>query len=385
MTTRSPPSPPAGVRPDGPPPAEDPFLRKVVWVLLATTVTGLLLTLLILGIEIVLVAFGGVLLAVLLSALTDLAARLVPLPRGWVYALVLVVLLLLLAGAGALLAPRVTAQVAELRQELPRMWSELQRFLGEQPWGAWADEQLTGGDLEERIEDSAGALFGGLTQSFTLLITVVFTALFSAASPGLYMQGITRLFPLRRRDRALEVLGQLGHTLRWWLIGRALAMTLVGISTAIVLLLLGVRFATLLGIMAGLFTFVPYLGPIVAGVPIVLVSLVEGPQTAVYALLLYTAVQLLEGYVLDPVLMHRLVYIPPVVTIVLQVLLGVVIGVVGIALATPLAAVLVVLVRVYREDILGEPPEDETQKEADEPKAAPPRAHRDGNGASVTA
>jgi predicted PurR-regulated permease PerM len=134
-----------------------------------------------------------------------------------------------------------------------------------------------------------------------------------------------------------------------------------------VLSLLGVDFAMLLGLIAGLLTFVPYLGPIAAGVPIVLFAALDGPQTALWVLLAYTAIQQVEGNVLDPIIMHKLIYIPPVLTIVIQVLMGVVIGVMGIAMATPLAAVLIVLNRFYRRDFLGDPrAEDDEDEEKEE-------------------
>jgi len=111
---------------------------------------------------------------------------------------------------------------------------------------------------------------------------------------------------------------------------------------------------------------VPYLGPIAAGVPIVLFSLLEGPDTALWVLLAYTAIQQVEGNVLDPIIMHKLIYIPPVLTVVMQVLMGVVLGVMGVVMATPLAAVLVVLNRFYRREILGDPKADRDGEDDEE-------------------
>ncbi|MBE0596051.1 MAG: AI-2E family transporter, partial [Desulfuromonadales bacterium] len=153
-----------------------------------------------------------------------------------------------------------------------------------------------------------------------------------------------------------EVLAEIGATLRWFLVARAIAMLLVGASTAIALLLLNIPLALLLGVIATLLTFVPYLGPIAAGVPIVLVALLEGPQQALWALIVYTVIQQIEGILFDPLILQRIIRLAPVVTIVSQVLGGVLLGVLGIALATPFAAVMQVFIRrVYREDILGEP------------------------------
>lgn len=339
-------------------PAHDPFVRRVATAVAITAAAGLLLAVFILGIEVFLVAFAGVLLAVFLRALADLLSRRAGLGEGWALTTVVLTLLVLLALGAWLLAPQVLAQVDQVGERLPRIVAEAEAFLQRHGWGRWLLARVQDGDVRDGLGSALGGVLATAATWFTYLLTLLFVGLFGAASPQLYEDGIVRLFPLRHRVRARQVLGEIGYTLRWWLIGRAVAMSAVGLTTALVLALLGMPFALLLGLIAGLFTFVPYLGPIAAGVPIVLFALLEGPELALYALLAYTAIQVVEGYVLDPLIMQRLVYIPPVLTLVMQVLMAVLIGVLGIAMATPLAAVLVVLAKVYRQDVLGEPPRE---------------------------
>lgn len=150
-------------------------------------------------------------------------------------------------------------------------------------------------------------------------------------------------------------MSEIGRTLGQWLMGKLLSMLIVGVLTATGLALLQVPLALLLGIVAGLLDFIPYVGPIMAGVPAVLIAFSEGPQLALYVLLLFAALQLAEGYLLLPLIERRTVALPPALTIGAQVLLGALFGFAGVALATPITAVLTVAIAMlYVEDVLGD-------------------------------
>jgi predicted PurR-regulated permease PerM len=127
------------------------------------------------------------------------------------------------------------------------------------------------------------------------------------------------------------------------------------VLTWIGLHLLGVPFALPLALFAGLAEFVPYVGPIVAGVPAVLVGLAEGPELALWTAGLYVLVQSVESYLLTPLIQQRAVYLPPALLLFAQVVLGVTAGPLGIVVATPLAAAgLVAVNKLYVEDVLGD-------------------------------
>ena len=186
---------------------------------------------------------------------------------------------------------------------------------------------------------------------------VVFVALglYLAIDPGVYVRGLVRLVPRPRRARVQEVLQEVGATLGHWLVGRIVSMGIVGGITTGGLWLLGVPLAPALGFLAALAEFVPNVGPFLAFVPALLLALTESTTRALAVLLLYLGVQGFESYVLTPLVEKRAVALPPALTITAQVLMAVLVGGLGLALATPLAAAALVLVRrLYVEDTLGD-------------------------------
>ena len=158
----------------------------------------------------------------------------------------------------------------------------------------------------------------------------------------------------RTEENMREVLAKLSDTLWWWLIGRLIAMTFIGVATGVGLTLLGVPLAFILGLLAALLSFVPNLGPILSALPAILLGFVQSPQTALWVAALYAGVQVVESYVLDPIIDRKTVYLPPAFTISAQLLMGLFAGLLGVTLATPLAAALVVIVTMlYVQDVLG--------------------------------
>jgi predicted PurR-regulated permease PerM len=345
-------------------PARDPFVIRVVVVVAAAAFGVLVATLVVLGIGVLLAAFAGVLFAILLNTFARGLAGRTPLPYGWSLAVVVLLLLALLGGGVWLLGGQIAAEAEEFSRMLPEVGADVVAYLEQYAWGQWLLEQAGNAGNSGNGEDDAGgsgaggsaalAVLGKLSDLFTYLLVTVFVGLFAAANPKLYTDGIVSLTPIRHRDWMREVLGELGHKLRWWLIGQGAAMILIGVSTALVLWAFGVRLAAVVGLIVGLLGFVPYLGPIVGVLPVAVVAGGDGATTLLWVLLAYTAVQMLEGYVATPLILERTVYLPPVFTIILQILLGVVLGVKGIVMATPLAAVVLVLSRFYRRDFLGD-------------------------------
>ena len=185
----------------------------------------------------------------------------------------------------------------------------------------------------------------------------LFIGLYGAVAPRTYRNGLLLLVPGPCRERSGEVLDAAGAMLRGWLIGAFIKMTIVGVVTTAGLALLGIPLALALGLIAFLFEFIPFLGPILAAVPAVLVALTIGPMEAVHVGLLYLGVQVAESYVLTPLIDQRSVHLPPALAITTQVLLGTLLGALGVVFAIPLTALGMVLVRMlYIEDFLGEQP-----------------------------
>jgi predicted PurR-regulated permease PerM len=303
--------------------------------------------------DVLLLIFGSILLAVVLRAPTDWLAAKTRLSAPWALGVVLLVITAMLAAAGWLLGGAVTEQSQAIAEQAPQMLERVKERLDEY---GWARDRI---DADAILDDGDGTFVGRglrvISATFGALANValvVFMAVLFAAQPQLYVKGTLRLVPKEKRDRAAEVMHRLGETLRRWLVGQLVLMSFVAITTTFGLWLLDVNAALALGILAGLLTFIPFLGPLIAAAVGILVSLADGLITAAWVTVLYIGIQVIEG-MLEPLVQQRAVYLPPALLIVSQLALGVLVGFVGIVLATPLAAALMVTVQMlYIEDVL---------------------------------
>ena len=194
---------------------------------------------------------------------------------------------------------------------------------------------------------------------------LIFLAVYFAAEAGLYAGGLVRLVPPPRRARAAEILHETASAVWYWMLGRLFSMTVLGVVTALGLWLLGVPLPVALGFLAGIMTFVPYIGSIVSAIPGVIIAASINLTLAVYVIALYLGVHVVEGYLLVPLVQRRAVHLPPALTLSAQVILGFLAGFIGLLFATPLVAAVLVLVRmIYVEDILGDRKSEPTPFEA---------------------
>ena len=191
---------------------------------------------------------------------------------------------------------------------------------------------------------------GLLEKALGTAILLTAAALYFAANPQPYVTGPLRLVPERHRRHTRDILGTVGHTLQFWLAGQLVDMLVVGIVTGIGLVLLGIRLPFILGVIAGLLNFVPYVGAIGGAVPAILVALSESPHQALFVAALFFIVQALEGNVLSPIIQRHAVDLPPAVTILAQTAFGALFGMPGIILATPIAAAILAALREVTSD-----------------------------------
>ena len=226
-------------------------------------------------------------------------------------------------------------------------------------WGRRLMEPSNKESLLTGVADLWGGITGLFTASLSIFvgaIVVVVVGLFLAANPETYVNGLVRLLPPPRRGRGKEVLEAAGRRLAWWLVGRGISMSVVGVATGVGLWLLGVPLAPALGLLTGLLNFIPTFGPLIAAVPTALVALTVSPMEAVYAVALYTAVACLDGYALTPLVQMRVSHLPPALLLVVQVLMGVLAGQFGLVLAAPVLVIVMVFVQMlYVEDVLEKP------------------------------
>ena len=361
--------------------------------------------------DLFLTAFIGILFGLAVSRGVDRLTRW-RIPRGIGAALVVLSFIGLLVGFGAWVAPTIRAQSVELRRRLPESIDRLEAWANRHnsgllgsllgstgttahhdssragPTGATAQKapaaqgsqtgstggaasappavpanpDTTASPLRERLSKQlSGAtryLFPFLSSTFAVLgglLIIIFLAVYIGADPELYHRGLIALFPRRARHRAGEVLSAMATSLRRWLVTQLIAMVAIGVVTTVVLLLLGVKAAFALGILAGLLEFIPTVGPILSAVPAVAMGFVDSPQKALYVALAFWGIQFAENHLLIPLLMKGGVNAPPVLTILAQALMALLFGFLGLMCAVPLLAAIMVAVKMlYVEDVVGE-------------------------------
>jgi len=319
--------------------------------------------------------FSGMLLGVALNAMTAMLGRFVRLPHALRLAIVCVVLASLLSGVaflgGATIAQQATALSDTIKSQLVGVKAFLDRNGIDTSYfdiGAPAPGSAltTPGTAPTHNFSSAGAFAssGGaiISQTFKLLLgtvsavgnffIVLFLGLAFAAQPGVYHDGLLFMAPARHRARATVIVDRIGETLERWLIAQIITMFAVFVVTWIGLGIIGVQGSFILGIQAGLLTFIPTVGALIGGLIVVLASFASGWVAAASAFVLFLGVHALESYILTPMLQRQALEIPPATLFAFQILLGVVFGIWGLALALPLMAVAKVMIDYFKTEDL---------------------------------
>jgi len=321
--------------------------------------------------------FAGMLLGVALNAMTNMLGRVVKLPHALRLTIVCLALAGVLSGViflgGATIAQQATALSGTIKSQLVSVKAFLERNgidtsyfdLGNPAATPTASSTpATPGAATTHNLPSAGAIAssGGAIVSQTLKLLlgtvsavgnffiVLFLGLTFAAQPSVYRKGLLFMAPARHRARATVIVDRIGETLERWLIAQIITMFAVFVVTSIALAIIGIQSSFILGIQAGLLTFIPTVGALLGGLIVVLASLASGWVAAASAFVLFLGVHALESYILTPLLQRQALEIPPATLFAFQILLGVVFGIWGLALALPLMAIAKVMIDHFKAD-----------------------------------
>ncbi|SHG02205.1 Predicted PurR-regulated permease PerM [Kaistia soli DSM 19436] len=304
-----------------------------------------------------LVIFAGILFAAFLDACARALKPILPVGRT-IRLVIVIAALSLLAIVGTVrgvvqLPEQVRSLIAIIDSQLDFLQEKLLAF-GIESLGPEGGRNFQGllPDMGQMFGHAQFAV-GTATSVLTTTIVIVFVGLMFCFDPASYRDGVVRLVPIGRRDRVRSVMDEMGGALRAWLIGQAARMLLMGVAVWIALYALGVPGAFVLGIQAGLLNFIPYLGPIVAAIPVALVAMPLGTAMLIWAVGIYTVIQTVEGYIIGPLIQKKAAEVPPAWTLVGIVIAGTLFGTLGVALAMPLMAIgRIALIRFYVEDWL---------------------------------
>lgn len=316
------------------------------------------------SLEILLLLFCGILLAVALDGGTRLIRHQMGLSRGVALGLVVLLAVVPLAVLATIATPTLVTQVQTLADTVPQGFENLRQELARFGWG---QDLLSFLDrsrdrildiLAGRAEWLSGVtgIFSQTLDLMTALLVLLLISVYLAAEPELYLRGLLRLFPPQRRQRIQSVLGEAGYVLRWWFVGQGVSMGILGLLMTLGLWLLGVPLAPLVGLFTAIMTFIPNFGPLIAAIPALLLALSVSASTGFYVLILILVIQNIEGSLITPVIHRHTISLPPALIIATQVLLATGVGFIGLLVAMPLVAVTMVLVkRLYVEDVLEQP------------------------------
>jgi predicted PurR-regulated permease PerM len=312
--------------------------------------------------QVVLIVFSGVLLAILFHIPADWLHSRTKLSERLSFLLSIILFAVLIALVIWLVLPRVLDQSAQIFQRINTIGSDINRYIQKNAWPQEIINQSSDitnlipniGNVGSILERVSGVFSGVLGMALSTLIVIIL-GLYLGYEPQTYTKGLVVLFPSAMRERVRVILLKIGNSLKWWLIGRVVAMVILGGLVGIGLALLGMPVAFGLGVITGLLSFIPIIGSILAIIPAALIAFSLNPLMLLYVFILYAGVQAVETYFLTPLVQRRTVLMSPALALVIQLVMGIVAGPIGVALAYPIAVVGQVLVKLlYLEDVLGE-------------------------------
>jgi predicted PurR-regulated permease PerM len=281
----------------------------------------------------VLLGFLGVLIAVVFSFPVGWLSRL--LPRGVAVILVLLVLIGAVVGFGVVVAPTLSREFGELQERAPKAFQSLRRSISRSAPGGEQLAQKAPEAVKQVGEKAVPALLA-LVSGITGIILVIVLGAFLVAQPDMYRRGVRALIPPEHEDKFDESWRRLAEGLRRWVGGILVAMTIMGTLTAIGLKLVGIEEWFLLGVLTFLGTFVPYVGAVASSVPGILAALAQSPTKALWAAVVYLGVHIVEGYLVEPLVMKRAVEVKPALLLFGQGVFSAVFGLMGTVVATPM-------------------------------------------------
>ncbi len=324
----------------GPTELYDPIIRTeikraAVWIGMTAFVVGLVWLA-----QPLLLIMGGLVLAAMFDGGARLLGRVLPIPRGIRLTIVVLAVFGFMYWTFVFTGSELAAQAASLQAIVETQIESIGNRIAAAGFNISAEDVKSFGtqilNSVGRVTEAVSSVVGTVTNMAMMLVL----AIFIAAEPRMYERGVAWMLPLAEREHFYVTAAKMGSVLRRLMAGRLLGMAVEGFGTWILLSLGGVPMAALLGVLTGLLAFLPNIGAIVSGVLIILVGFSAGVDVGLYAIFVYFVVQMVDGYLIVPMVAKRAVDLAPALVLGAQILFGALFGILGLALADPIIAMI---------------------------------------------
>lgn len=249
------------------------------------------------------------------------------------------------------LIPPISEQIQQLIQTLPQYFEALSQELGRENLNLLKTETQDIGEVvssvTSRVGKAAVGTFSNIIGGVISLIVILVLAFYFVVEEDNFKKFIRSITPLRHRPYIDNLVGRLQLQIGKWFRGQLTLGIVVGTFVFIGLKILGVKYALVLALLAGILEIVPYIGPVLSAIPAVLLGLAQSPFLALLIILLYIIIQQLENHFLVPKIMEKVVGLNPLVVILVLLVGAKLAGVLGAILAVPVATA----VHVFATDI----------------------------------
>ncbi len=324
----------------GPTELYDPLIRSevkraAVWIGMASLVAAFIWLA-----QPILLIIGGIVLAAMFDGGARLLGRILPIPRGFRLTMVVLAVFGFMYWTFVFTGSELAAQAASLQAIVETQVESIGNQIEAAGFNISA-EDVKG--LGSQILNSVGRVTAAVSSAVgavTNLAMMLVLGIFIAAEPRMYERGVAWMLPLAERTHFYGTAEKIGSVLRRLMAGRLLGMAVEGVGTWVLLSLGGVPMAALLGVLTGLLAFLPNIGAIVSGALIILVGFSAGVDVGLYAIFVYFVVQMVDGYLIVPMVAKRAVDLAPALVLGAQILFGALFGILGLALADPIIAMI---------------------------------------------
>lgn len=293
--------------------------------------------------NVLLLALSGSLIAVYFHGLGDIIERKTRLSHRFAMIISIAGSLILIGVLFWFMGTKIQNQVAALTNTLPHTISTAKAKLSQTAIGQKVLENFSGNN-SKKLTDTATAFFSTSFGVLGDLYIILLLGIFFTANPSMYKDGILLVVPKDKKQTGKDIIDRISISLKGWLKGMLISMLLITILITASLSIMGIPVALILGLITGILELVPNIGSLAAMIPGVLLALTMGTNIAIIVAIIYIVSQTIVANIVTPLIQKKIINLPPALTLISQLIMGTLSGALGIILAVPLLAMLIILV-----------------------------------------